>query len=205
MTFFRRKTKDNDADSTALLVSGGGDSKGSYDKDRKDVPKSWARDMTEWVVVFFVCLCTFYFFTFNRKEREFHKQQVDAQLEVLAKQFEDQKNSLTAQLDGLYQQLFAAEKATQEAAAADDAVATTPVTLSAEEQRLQAEIDRKKAELEQKQKKLASFCSYCTFDHGGLRTTCGARSDFLQNTHGTPYDTSILAVMEWDPGCSITN
>mmetsp|Transcript_4886 Transcript_4886/g.9314 ORF Transcript_4886/g.9314 Transcript_4886/m.9314 type:complete len:224 (+) Transcript_4886:93-764(+) len=219
MVSFRRKTTENNADSTALIPSGDADqSKDAYNKGKKDTSKNWAHEMTEWVVVFIVCFSGFYFFTFGDHERAHHKKQMDAQLQELAKQFEAQKTSLTSQLDGLYQQLFAAQETTKEAiqqaeaavspaeAAAPPAEAApaqaAPVAVSAEEQRLQAEIDRKKAELEQRQKKIASFCDWCSFNHGGLQTTCGARRDYLIDNYGDSPEAAVLAVMGWDPACS---
>ena len=208
----RRKTKDDDVESsTALIASGNDDSSSAYTKDKKDIPKTWTRDMTEWVVIFLVCFGGFYYLTFSDHERAHHKKQMDAQLTELAKQFEAQKVALNTQLEGLYQQLFAAEQATKAAANISASTETqqqteaAPVAASAEEQRLQAEIDRRKAEMEQKQKKIASFCVYCSFYHNGLSTTCGARKDFLVSRHGTDPEVAILAVMEWDSVCSTLN
>ena len=207
MAFFRRKTKDSCEDSTALLTGDSADKNkatpGSKNAAKdKNIAKTFFRDMTEWIIIFVICFGGFYFFTFTDKERAYHKKQMDVQLEELAKQFEAQKTSLTTQLDGLYQQLFAAEQATKEAAVTVDTQPEAEPAVSAEQQQLQAEIDHKKAELEAKQKKVNSFCAYCPFNFGGLRTTCGKRRDYILNTYGGEPDSATLAVIEWVPSCA---
>lgn len=216
MAFFRRKGKDpcpsHDVESSDIVLlekeNTGKDNKEAVKKGKDNNSKTWFHDLLEWVVIFVVCFGGFYSFAFTGKERAYHKKQMDAQLEELAKKFEAQKVSLSAQLDGLYQQLFAAEQASKasaaEGATSTDAQPQAP-ELSAEEQRIQDELARKKAEQEAKRVKVASFCAQCPFNKDGLSTTCGRRKDYILQKYGGDNESIILAVIDLDSGCSYLN
>jgi ElaB/YqjD/DUF883 family membrane-anchored ribosome-binding protein len=73
---------------------------------------------------------------------------------------------------------------------------------------LQDSIEQSKAEVEKLTKALggltidpAKFCAECPFNFNGLRTTCGARRDFLMGQHGDSQEVAMEAVVQWDPNC----
>ena len=73
---------------------------------------------------------------------------------------------------------------------------------------LEESIAQSKAELEKLRDALGGlkidpekFCAECPFDHSGLRTTCGARRDFLMGRHGSTQEDAVEAVAKWDPNC----
>ena len=73
---------------------------------------------------------------------------------------------------------------------------------------LEASIAQSKAELEKLMEALGGlkvepdkFCAECPFDYNGLRTTCGARRDFLMGRHGDTQEVAMEAVVKWDPNC----
>lgn len=73
---------------------------------------------------------------------------------------------------------------------------------------LEASIAQSKAELEKLMDALGGlkidpekFCAECPFDYNGLRTTCGARRDFLMGRHGDSQEVAMEAVAKWDPNC----
>ena len=73
---------------------------------------------------------------------------------------------------------------------------------------LQASIEQSKAELEKLKEAMgaltvdpAKFCAECQFNWNGLRTSCGARRDFLIGKHGTTLEDAVEAVVKWDANC----
>ena len=73
---------------------------------------------------------------------------------------------------------------------------------------LQASIEQSKAELEKLKEAMgaltvdpAKFCAECPFNWNGLRTSCGARRDFLMGKHGNTLEDAMEAVVKWDANC----
>eukprot|EP00591_Stephanopyxis_turris_P009115 CAMPEP_0195506870 /NCGR_PEP_ID=MMETSP0794_2-20130614/417_1 /TAXON_ID=515487 /ORGANISM="Stephanopyxis turris, Strain CCMP 815" /LENGTH=171 /DNA_ID=CAMNT_0040633331 /DNA_START=239 /DNA_END=754 /DNA_ORIENTATION=- len=58
-----------------------------------------------------------------------------------------------------------------------------------------------KATLDKMKGDLSLFCASCPFDANGLKTTCGARKEYIMNKHKSAEDVAIEAVMTWDPNC----
>jgi len=74
--------------------------------------------------------------------------------------------------------------------------------------KLQASIEQSKAELEKLKEAMgaltvdpAKFCAECPFNWNGLRTSCGARRDYLVGKHGTALEDAMEAVVKWDANC----
>mmetsp|Transcript_1054 Transcript_1054/g.1538 ORF Transcript_1054/g.1538 Transcript_1054/m.1538 type:complete len:267 (+) Transcript_1054:63-863(+) len=47
----------------------------------------------------------------------------------------------------------------------------------------------------------SKFCPECSFNYAGLKTTCGARKDYLVNVHKDNEEDALQAVVTWDSGC----
>lgn len=65
----------------------------------------------------------------------------------------------------------------------------------------QAELERLKAAMANMKVDKSRFCEECAFDYGGLRTSCGARKNYLISKYGDEEDIAIEAVVQWDPNC----
>mmetsp|Transcript_17085 Transcript_17085/g.37244 ORF Transcript_17085/g.37244 Transcript_17085/m.37244 type:complete len:250 (+) Transcript_17085:148-897(+) len=65
----------------------------------------------------------------------------------------------------------------------------------------QAELEKLKASMANMKVEKSRFCEECAFDYGGLRTTCGARKNYLISKYGDEEDIAIEAVVQWDPNC----
>eukprot|EP00977_Amphora_coffeiformis_P027947 scaffold34669_cov164-Amphora_coffeaeformis.AAC.1 len=217
MFLSRRKQGVSDTTTATSTTAGNSVAVGSENSSSKNAkdkpPKGCCVDMMEWIVLFVIFFGIFYWYTFTDKEKSFHKQQMDAQMEVLMKQIEAQTTSLHQQLDSLYAQMVQVETAQQQqqqqpeptAATNTDAVAADPpppATASESAAALQVEIDAKQAALNKQQAQVASFCPTCTFHQGGLRTTCGQRKTYILERYGGTEETAILGVIGMDSKCS---
>lgn len=87
----------------------------------------------------------------------------------------------------------------------------------------QKEIDNLNADIEKRKKELLDikskldgfeeevleFCYDCVYDHAGMRTSCGARLEFLIKRYGGTEDKTEedykAAIVRWDPNCKKTD
>eukprot|EP00978_Attheya_sp_CCMP212_P036734 scaffold168797_cov55-Attheya_sp.AAC.1 len=171
---------------------------------------SWVANVFLWLFLFVLV----YHAHVPEHVKKSHMKVVDAQLGQMASSLSESKASLANQIDAMASSL--------EVDKADIGI----VSRSHHEEELnqlkqtneemekvtkekQAQIDLKEEEIKKLKAQMATmsldiskFCADCPFNYAGLRTTCGARMNYLVVHHTVKEEDAKMTVMKVDANCS---
>lgn len=206
--------------STTLPVSTRGGN--NTDNERKgDRYRRWFDNASVCFLAINVMIFLYLYFTPKETVLSHHKQ-VSDQLVQMAEIIQTQHdlmverfNYLTKDVDKKEKELEAKTKAEEKLEAKhNDKDAAKIEKMKIEIKELSTEIKNEKGDIEKIKEKIdedekktkadvKTFCESCKFYHeaSGLRTTCGARKQFLVDRYGNTEEMAIRAVVEWDPSC----